>query len=197
MKSESEILLKEKSYIASEIQKFSQRVENTPQSEQRMAEVLRRNTSLQKQSDDLKAKLSEAQLAQSLEGREKGSQFVIIDPPNFPLQPTKPNKLILLLVGIFASLVIAIGFAVAVDVGCQKVWTQTEIEAFWGTPVLIDVPEILTDSDVALQRRTKFVQAAASVGAAAAYSFCLYLMYIKHASILQHLDPLLQKVVYK
>jgi len=197
VKSESEILLKEKSYIESEIQKFSRRVENTPQSEQRMAELLRRNASFQKQSDDLKAKLSEAQLAQSLEGREKGSQFVVIDSPNLPLRPTKPNKLALLLGGIVASLVLAIGFGVAVDVARQKVWTQTEIEAFWGTPVLIDVPEILTDSDVAQLRKRKFILTAASVGAAAVYSLCLYVMYVKHVSILQHLDPVLQKVVYK
>jgi succinoglycan biosynthesis transport protein ExoP len=197
VKTESEILQKEKSYIESESQKFSRRVENTPQSEERMADVLRRNVSLQKQADDLKAKLAEAQLAQSLEGRQKGSQFVIIDPANYPLRPTKPNKLVLLIAGIIASLIIAIGFAVAVDVARQRVWTQTEIEAFWGTPVLIDIPEIVTDSDVAVQRKRKIVVTASSVGAAAAYSVCLYIMYIKHASILQHLDPVLQKLVYK
>jgi polysaccharide chain length determinant protein (PEP-CTERM system associated) len=197
LKTEYEILLKEKTYIESEVQKYSRRVENTPQSEERMAEVLRKNTSLQKQSEELKAKLAEAELAQSLEGRQKGSQFVIIDPANYPLRPTKPNKALLLIAGILVSLVIAIGFAVAVDVACQKVWTQTEIEAFWGTPVLVDIPEIVTDADVAVQRKRKLVFTVSSMVAAAAYSACLFVVYIKHVSILQHLDPVLQKVVYK
>ena len=197
VKSESEILLKEKTFIESEIQKFSRRVENTPQSEERMAEVLRRNASLQKQSDELKAKLAEAQLAQSLEGRQKGSQFVIIDSANYPLRPTKPNKSTILIEGIIASLVIAIGFAVVMDVARQRVWTQTEIEAFWGAPVLIEIPEILTDSDVAVQRKRNLIFTASSVGATAAYCVCLYLMYMKHAFILQRLDPVLQKLLYK
>src|SRR5258708_3833995 len=150
-----------------------------------MAEVLRRNASLQKQSDDLKTKLADAQLAQSLEGRQKGSQFVVIDPANYPLRPTKPNKLVVLIGGIMVSLAIAVGFAVALDVAHQRVWTQTEIEAFWGTPVLIEIPEILTDSDVAVQRKRKFVFTLSSVGATAVYGVCLYLMYLKHVSILQ------------
>jgi succinoglycan biosynthesis transport protein ExoP len=197
VKTESEILQKEKSYVESEIQRFSRRVENTPQSEERLAEVLRKSTSLQKQSDELKAKLAEAQLAQSLEGRQKGSQFVVIDPANYPLRPTKPNKVAVALAGIIASLAIAIGLAVAMDVARQRVWTQTEIEAFWGAPVLIDIPEIVTDSDVAVQRKKKIVFTASSVGATAAYSAGLYVMYLKHAYILQHLDPVLQKLFYK
>jgi polysaccharide chain length determinant protein (PEP-CTERM system associated) len=197
VKTESEILLKEKTYIESEIQKYSRRVENTPQSEERLADVLRRNATLQKQADELKSKLAEAQLAQSLEGRQKGSQFVVIDSANYPLRPTKPNKLLVLIGGIMASLAVAVGFAVALDVARQRVWTQTEIEAFWGTPVLIEIPEILTDSSVAVQRKRKFIFTLSSVGATAAYGVCLYLMYMKHISILQRLDPVLQKLVYK
>jgi uncharacterized protein involved in exopolysaccharide biosynthesis len=197
VKTESEILQKEKSYIESETQKFGRRVENTPQSEERMAEVLRRNTNLQKQSDDLKAKLAEAQLAQSLEGRQKGSQFVVIDPANYPLRPTKPNKLAVLIGGIMASLALAVCLAVVVDVACQRVRTQSEIEAFWGAPVLIEIPEILTDSDVAVQRKRQLVFTASYLGTMAAYGFCLYLMYLKHGFILQRLDPILQKLVYK
>ena len=53
------------------------------------------------------------------------------------------------------------------------------------------------DSDVAVQRKRKLVLTASSVGATAAYCACLYLMYLKHASILQRLDPVLQKLVYK
>jgi len=197
VKAESQILLKEKSYIESETQKFGRRVENTPQSEERLANALRRNASLLKQSDDLKAKLAEAQLAQSLEGRQKGSQFVIIDSANYPLRPTKPNKLTFFIAGILASLVAAIGFAVAVDVARQKIWLQTEVEALWGAPVLIEIPEILTDSDVAAQRKRRFLFTASSMGATAAYCVCLYLLYMKHVAILQRLDPVLQRLVYK
>jgi len=74
--------------------------------------------------------------------------------------------------GVIASLLIAIGFAVVVDVARQRFRTQSEIEAFWGTPVLIEIPRILTDSDVAVQRKKKFLFAAYSAGTTA-YCVCL------------------------
>jgi polysaccharide chain length determinant protein (PEP-CTERM system associated) len=197
VKTDLAIRERERAYIEVELDKFSRRVEGTPQTEQRIAAVLRRNTDLQAQYDDLKNKLSSARLAESLESKQKGSQFVIVDPANYPLVPSKPNKLLVLIAGIMGSLAASIGIAAAVDVALQRVWTQSEIEAFWGTPVLIEIPEILTDSDLAQQRKRKFTFAASSVGAATAYAACLYFVYINHTLILQRLDPVLQKLVYR
>jgi hypothetical protein len=84
-----------------------------------------------------------------------------------------------------------------VDIARQRIWSQSEIEALWGVPVLIDVPEILTDSDIAATRKKKYTFAASSVAAAMAYSVVLYMTYLKAPTILQKLDPLIQKVVYK
>jgi hypothetical protein len=64
-------------------------------------------------------------------------------------------------------------------------------------PILIDIPEILTDSDLAQIRKKKYAFAFSSVAALGAYSVCLYLMYLKHGFILQKLDPVLQKLVYR
>ena len=145
----------------------------------------------------MRNKLAQAQLAESLESRQKGAQFVIIDPANYPVEPSKPNKPFVALAGVLGSLVVAIAFAAAVDVLRQRVWTQSEIETFWGAPILVDIPEILTDSDLAAQRKKKFVYAASAVGAAGAYAVCLYLVYLKHEPIIQQLDPVLQRLVYR
>src|SRR5205085_18064 len=75
VKTEFEIRERERQYIESEIQKYTQRVQSTPQSEQEIAEVLRQNTDLNKQYDTLKNNLSQAKLSESLESRQKGSQF--------------------------------------------------------------------------------------------------------------------------
>ncbi len=197
VKTEVAIRERDKSFLDAEIAKYSQRVENTPKTELDMADALRLNADLQKQYDDLKGKLSQAQLSESLESKQKGAQFIIVDPANYPLAPTKPNKRVILLAGSLASLLIGIAFAAAVDVARQRVWTQSEIETFWGVPVLIDIPEILTDSDLALIQKKKVTHVASSVALAAAYSVCLYLIYVKHGFILRQLDPVLQKLVYK
>jgi len=181
----------------SEILKYQQRVESTPQTEQDIAEVTRQNEDLKKQYDELKGKLGQASLAESLESKQKGSQFQVIDPANLPLAPAKPNKRVVLLGGCIASLFVAIGLAVLVDVSRQKIWTQAQIEAFWGVPVLVDIPEILTDSDQLNLRKQRRTFAVSSVAGAVAYGFCLYLIYLKHGFLLEQLDPVIQKLVYR
>ena len=81
--------------------------------------------------------------------------------------------------------------------GTRTIWTQSEIETFWGVPVLVDIPEILTDTDLAVAGRKKWVFAASAMGAAMVYAVCLYGVHLKHEFILRQLDPVLQRVIYK
>ena len=185
---------RERASIETDEVKYKRRVENTPSTEQEMTEILRENAGLQKRFEDLKDNLTQAKLAESLEDTQKGSQFVVVDAANLPSDPAKPNKLLVLLAGAGASLFVSIGLGVAVDVARQRIWTQSEVEAFWGVPILVDIPEILTDSDLAAIRKKKIRFAISSAGVAAAYSICLYLMYVKSTFVLQHLDPVLQLV---
>ena len=197
VKTEFAIREREKAFIEGEIRKYSQRVENTPTAEQEVAELIRQNADLQVQDADLRANLAEARLAESLESVQRGAQFVIIDPANFPLEPSKPNKLFVVLGGILGSLGAAIGLAAAVDILRQRVWTASEIEMFWGAPVLVDIPEILTDSDLVKQQKRKFLFAGSSLGAAAMYAVCLYMIYVYQEPIIQQLNPVLQSLVYR
>jgi len=197
LNTEYKILQNRKTEIARDIATYNRRVENTPQIEQELADVERENADLQKDYKDLKAKLSQAELSASLESEEKGGQFQIIDPANLPSSSAKPNKPMVALGGTIVSLLLSLAFAVGVDVARQRIWTQSEIEAFWGTRVLVSIPEILTDGDVAAAKRKKWIFVTSAVGAALVFSVCLYGMHLKHDFILRQLDPVLQKVVYK
>src|SRR5207249_7500991 len=108
VKTEFEIRNRDKAWIESEIAKYSQRVENTPNAEQDIAGALRQNEDLKKRYDDLRDKLAQARLAESLESKQKGSQFVIVDPANYPLTPTKPQKQLVFLGGVAISLLLSV-----------------------------------------------------------------------------------------
>jgi hypothetical protein len=193
VKTEIEIKHREKAVIESEIAKYSRRVEEGPKASQDIMDVQRETDQLKAQYAELKTKLSQAQLSESLESKQKGSQFQIIDPAKYPLNPSKPNKIMIVLGGCVASLFAGILFAMVVDVARQRVWTQSEIEALWGVPVLIDIPAILTDADLAAAKKKKVTFALSSAAGMLAYSFCLYGMWLKHSFVLQTLDPLLQR----
>ena len=197
LNTEFEIRQKEKAWIDSEIAKYNSRIEEAPRVEQDVSDVGRQSEDLRKQYEDLKGKLEAARLSESLESKQKGSQFVVVDPANYPLDPDKPDKTAVLLAGCCISLLVSIAFAAAVDIARQKVWTQSQIEALWGLPVLVEIPEIVTDADLAEARKTKYKILLASAASVVVYGLCLYGVYLKHNFILRQLDPLLQKYIYK
>jgi polysaccharide chain length determinant protein (PEP-CTERM system associated) len=186
-----------KKQIEADIARLSQRVENTPSIELQMAEVRRENEQLRKQREDRYSDLTKAELSQSLETNSKAGEFRIQDPANLPIEPSKPNKWAVLLAGCALSLALAIGIALAVDVARQRVWTQSEIESFWGVPVMVDIPEIVTDADQVDLRKKRLALGGTLFAGVLLYSIFLYGVYMKHNFILQSLDPVLQRVVYK
>lgn len=188
---------REKVWIESQIASYNRRIENTPKTEQEIAAAVRENDDLKKQYDNLKEKLSKARLAESLESKQKGTGFVVVDPANYPLTPAKPNKPAVLLAGTLLSLLVAIVFGAVVDIALQRVRTPSEIEKHWGVPVLVDIPEIVTDADLVVGRKKRVVFAASSLALIAVYSAGLYVVYLKHAFILRQLDPVIQKLVYR
>jgi uncharacterized protein involved in exopolysaccharide biosynthesis len=194
---ETKILLADKSRIEDDILRVTRRVENTPQVELQLSEVTRENAELRKQREGLNSDLTKAQLSESLETRGAGAQFQVVDEANLPLDAAKPNKVVVLLVACLFSLVLAIAFALVVDVATQKVWTQAEIESMWGVPVMVDIPAIVTDGDQDVLRKKRMSLVAVSLVFILVYGVCLYGVYLKHNSILQNLDPVLQRVVYR
>ena len=197
IQTELEIRQKDSQRIETELRKYSARVDSTPGVEIKLSEVVRENEDIRRQYEDLNKKYTEARLSESLESKQRGAQFMVLDPANFPLQPAKPNKWAILFIGFVVCLALSVGVALLVDTARQRVWTQSEIEAFWGVPVMVDIPEIVTDADIVAAQRRKWVVSAAAVGAFGLYSVCLYLFYLRTPYILQQLDPILQRVVYR
>ncbi len=193
VKTELALREREKKQVEEAIAVYNQRVANGPQSEQELEAVMRQNADLKKQYDELKTHLAEAKLAESLESRQKGSQFQVVDEANYPLAPTKPSKTAIALGGIAASLLIGIVIAFVADISTQKIWTPSEVEALLGMTVLAEIPEILTTTDLVVARKKRYTFIASSVALAAVYGLCLYGVYVKQGFILRHLDTVIQK----
>jgi succinoglycan biosynthesis transport protein ExoP len=191
MKTEIEIREKERQWIESEMARYMQRVQGAPRREQELAAVLRNHTELTKQFEDLKGKLDQAKLSESLESRQKGSQFEIVDPANYPLVPAKPNRIAIIWLGLMFGLGLGIAIGFTVDSLNHKVWTQSEIENALGALVLVEIPRIITEADLSLARKRKMAHALLFVVSAALYIGGLYFLYMKQSSVLRHLDPII------
>jgi hypothetical protein len=185
---------KEKQWIEDETAKYNQRIQNTPGVEQEMMAITRTNGELTKQHEELKAKLEEATLASSLESRQKGAQFEIIDPANYPLEPAPPGRMVILLAGFGISLAAGLGIAVVVNTLNQRVWTHQELERWLEAPVLVEIPSIVTPADLRSERRRNVAHALVFVLAAGIYLGGLYYLYANQSSVLRLLNPVIEKI---
>jgi succinoglycan biosynthesis transport protein ExoP len=197
MKTDIAIREREKKWIEDEMVKYNARLQNTPGVEQEMLAITRTNDELTKQHDDLKKKLEEAKLAGSLESRQKGAQFEIIDPANYPLEPSPPGRSVILLVGLGVSLVIGIATAVIVNSMNQQIWTHQELERAFDAPVLVEIPSIISPLDIRNTGRKRLIHAFLFIIFAGIYLGGIYCLYVKQSTILRLLDPIIEQIAEK
>jgi uncharacterized protein involved in exopolysaccharide biosynthesis len=177
-----------------EIGKYETYISNAPQSEQEITSVLLENADLTKQYHEVKDKLDQAQQSEDLETRQQGSQFIIQDPANLPLTPTKPAKPAIAAAGMLFSLLFSIALAIIIDIANQKMWTLSDVESLLGTTVLVEIPEIVTLADLSAGRRRKRIHLASFAAFSAVYGACLYFTYIHQGFVMTHLEPVIRRL---
>ena len=107
IESEAKILKAEEQRLRTAVATYQARVENTPKREQEFQEVSRDYETTKQLYESLGKRHEAAQLAESMEQRQKGEQFRILDPAVPSQIPAAPNRLKLLIV----SLVLSLGLA--------------------------------------------------------------------------------------
>ncbi|MEO6665808.1 MAG: Wzz/FepE/Etk N-terminal domain-containing protein, partial [Nitrospiria bacterium] len=83
--------------VGDQIREYEKRVDRTPLREQQLTQVLRDYENTRKSYQALLDKRQDARIAESLERRQKGEIFRVLDPANYPERPFKPNRLLLVL----------------------------------------------------------------------------------------------------
>jgi hypothetical protein len=127
---------------------YQGRVDNVPRREQEFVELSRDYDSTRDHYQTLMKRYEEAQLAESMEQRQKGEQFRVIEPAFSSSKPAAPNRLRLLLMAVAASLGLAVGAMLLAEQLDTSFHSVDELRTFSAAPVLVSIPRIVTDSDV-------------------------------------------------
>jgi len=135
---------------------YSRRIDNTPQREQDISSLQRVYDNLRERYQDLENKLSDAELARSAEARQKGEQFRIVDPASFPLSPSKPNRVLVILASLVAAVGVGFSLAALSEFLDQKIWTHGEIKQL-NLPVLGEIAAIMTEHEAKKRRRNSYL----------------------------------------
>lgn len=161
--SDLKVLKIEEQRLRADIAAYQVRLENTPKREQEFLEVSRDYDTTRELYGSLSKRLEAAQLAESMEQRQKGEQFRILDSAVPSGLPAAPNRLKLLAMSLVLSLGLAGGALMLAEMLDTSFHSIDELRQYTIVPVLVSVPKIVTDADRQRGRRRFRLAAAGAV----------------------------------
>jgi capsular polysaccharide biosynthesis protein len=93
-------------------------------------------------------------MSTSLERRQQGEQFRVVDPANLPERPSFPNKMLFAGGGLGVGLCLGVGLALLIELSKKAIRGESDIEFYLKLPVIVGIPTVVPDEYVMkLQRR--------------------------------------------
>ena len=147
--------------LRAEIGAYQARLEAVPGIESEWIALTRDYDTLQETYRQLLAKSENSKMAASLEQRQIGEKFRILDPARVPLNPHSPNRLRINLMGTVSGLglgVLLVGFMHYRD---STMRSEADVLGAIKLPVLALVPHATTEGDLRQRRRTRMIEISA------------------------------------
>jgi len=144
-------------------QLYQARLNATPGVEAEMEDMMRDHDNMKKGYAELLSKRQESALATSLELRQEGAQFRIIDPPSLPDKPEFPDRFKFSLAAIGAGLALAILFGFGSEFLDDRIRGEQALAEAIDLPVLAEIPALPTPSELRRARLTPWLAVAATL----------------------------------
>ncbi len=129
------------------IDQFQARLDNAPKREQEYLQATRDYQGTRELYATLTKRFEEAQLAESMEQRQKGEQFRILDSAVPAAAPTAPRRSRLLVMSFALSLALGAGAILLAEVLDTSFHSAAELRAYTTVPLLVNIPRIITETD--------------------------------------------------
>lgn len=132
---------------------YQNRVENAPRVEQEYNAILRDYKTAQAKYDETLARLQAAKEAKGLEDKRMAERLTVVEPPQVPELPARPNRLALMAVALILALGAGVGVAASAEFMDNTVRSRDDIAEITGAAVLSCIPYMATAEELARQRR--------------------------------------------
>lgn len=157
-------LQQQQAELSARLERFEQEIMSAPEIEREYRLLTRDYDRALNNYNTVKAKLTTAELGESLEAESKAEQFSLVEPPTLPPDPIRPNRPAIFVLGIALSLALGGGLAALREATDTAIYGPVQLASVTGAPPLIVVPKIWTSADI---RRKWTVRLA--IGAAAVF----------------------------
>jgi polysaccharide chain length determinant protein (PEP-CTERM system associated) len=143
-----------------QIKMYERWVEETPKREQELLSLNRDYERLKEAYNSLLRRKLDAEIAVSMEKKQKGEQFRVIDPAKVPTKPVKPD------IGRVFMLTLALGLGLGGGLGYVREMMDTsfrspeDIEKELKLPILVSIPFRHTEQEIKARKRNEMLKAA-------------------------------------
>ncbi len=134
-----------------------------PVMEQQFADVTRDYDQSKTDYESLLSKKNQSAMSTSLEKTQQGEHFRMLDPPNLPVRPYKPNRLMLCGAGLAVGLVLGGAFAFGQETLSGKIYSEREIKKLVPFEVIAEIPPIESLEEQSSRRGSAWIAGAAAV----------------------------------
>jgi polysaccharide biosynthesis transport protein len=145
------------------INQYQSRLNMAPVMEQQFADITRDYDQSKTDYESLLAKKNQSEMSTDLEKTQQAEHFRMLDPPNLPVRPYKPNRLQLCGLGLVVGLVLGAGFAFGQEKLSGKIYSEREIKKLVPFDVIAEIPPIESLQEQSSSRRSAWIAGAAAV----------------------------------
>jgi len=156
--------------VAAQLRTYQKWVEETPRREQELFAQNRDYDRLKEIHSSLLKRKLEAEIAVSMEKKQKGEQFRVIDPAKLPTRPVKPDVQRIILAVLALGFGLGCGLAYAREMMDTSYRSPDEIQKELKLPILVSIPFRHTEQEIKARKRMEVLKAA---GVAAGFAVSL------------------------
>jgi succinoglycan biosynthesis transport protein ExoP len=144
------------------ITQYQARLNMAPVMEQQYADITRDYDQSKTDYESLLAKKNQSEMSTDLEKTQQAEHFRMLDPPNVPSRPYKPNRLMLCGAGLVVGLVLGGGLAFGQEKLSGKVYTEREIKKIVPFDLIGEIPSIESEREQFSNKRSAWIAGAAA-----------------------------------
>ncbi len=123
-----------------------------PKEQEEWSKLQRDRNVIQRVYDDLLQKLENARVSKNLELADKSTKYRVVDPPVLPRIPVKPNRVILILLGVMLGIVSGVGTVIGIDYFNNSFKDEDTLRKELNMHVLAAIPSIVIEEEVQAEK---------------------------------------------
>ncbi|MAF84701.1 MAG: hypothetical protein QGH93_00115 [Gammaproteobacteria bacterium] len=147
----------QKKVVLANLVKYEALLLKAPSVEQGLISLERQLQSATGQYFAMRERQFGAEMGEALESQSKGERFVLVEPPDFPLEPSSPNREVLMIVLIFLAPALGFGLVPLKESMDHSIWGAKMLDSIQGAPPIAEIPLIVTRQEAVHARRVSII----------------------------------------